>query len=197
MAVNDLNIESPEKPKVLVIYAHPESQSSVANQVMIKKITALDHVTVHDLYAYYPDFFIDVDAEQQRLLDHDVIVFQHPLYMYSCPALLKEWMDRVLGKGFAYGKGEELKGKYWRSVITTGGNEEAFGSEGYNKYPLSEILQPFELTAALCQMAWIEPLVLYWARNVSDMDRYQHAEKYRQWLQNPIMTSTSGEIHGT
>ena len=51
MAVNDLNTESPEKPKVLVIYAHPESQSSVANQVMIKKITALDHVTVHDLYA--------------------------------------------------------------------------------------------------------------------------------------------------
>ena len=126
-----------------------------------------------------------------------MIVFQHPLYMYSCPALLKEWMDRVLGKGFAYGKGEALKGKYWRSVITTGGNKEAFGSEGYNKYPLSEILQPFELTAALCQMAWIEPLVLYWARNVSDMDRYQHAEKYRQWLLNPTMTSTSGEIHGT
>jgi glutathione-regulated potassium-efflux system ancillary protein KefG len=24
-----------------------------------------------------------------------VIVFQHPLYTYSCPALLKEWLDRV------------------------------------------------------------------------------------------------------
>lgn len=58
MAANDLNTESPEKPKVLVIYAHPESQSSVANQVMIKKITALDHVTVHDLMRITPTFLL-------------------------------------------------------------------------------------------------------------------------------------------
>ncbi|CAK4070681.1 glutathione-regulated potassium-efflux system ancillary protein KefG [Vibrio sp. 16] len=175
-----------QKPKVLVLYAHPESQSSVANQMMLKKIQSLEHVTVHDLYAHYPDFFIDVAAEHQRLIEHDVIVFHHPLYMYSCPALLKEWLDRVLGKGFAFGGGEALKGKYWRSVITTGGQEEAFSKGGYNRYPLSEILQPFELTAALCQMHWIEPLVLYWARNVSEMERYQHAEAYRQWLNDPL-----------
>lgn len=174
------------KPKVLVLYAHPESRASVANQIMIKKIESLDHVTVHDIYAHYPDFFIDVVAEQKLLDAHDVIVFHHPLYMYSCPALLKEWLDRVLGKGFAFGKGEALKGKYWRSVITTGGKEEAFGKSGYNRYPLAEILQPFELTAALCQMHWIEPLVLYWARNVSEAERYQHAEAYRHWLMDPL-----------
>ncbi|WP_159657018.1 glutathione-regulated potassium-efflux system ancillary protein KefG [Vibrio atypicus] len=175
-----------DKPKVLVLYAHPESRSSVANQMMLKKIESLEHVTVHDLYAHYPDFFIDVKAEHQLLNDHDVIVFHHPLYMYSCPALLKEWLDRVLDKGFAFGGGEALKGKYWRSVITTGGKEDAFCKSGYNRYPLSEILQPFELTAALCQMEWIEPLVLYWARNVSEMERYQHAEAYRQWLNDPL-----------
>ncbi|MFM2588675.1 glutathione-regulated potassium-efflux system ancillary protein KefG [Vibrio sp. TBV020] len=184
-----------DTPKVLVIYAHPESRDSVANQMMLKKIESLEHVTVHDLYAHYPDFFIDVNAEHQLLNDHDVIVFHHPLYMYSCPALLKEWMDRVLGKGFAFGNGEALKGKYWRSVITTGGKEEAFGQGGYNRYPLSEILQPFELTAALCQMFWIEPLVLYWARNVSEMERYQHAERYRQWLNDPLM-SYSEQVGG-
>lgn len=177
-----------EKPKILVLYAHPESQTSVANQMMLKKIESLEHVTVHDLYAHYPDFFIDVSAEHQRLIEHDVIVFHHPLYMYSCPALLKEWLDRVLGKGFAFGKGDALKGKYWRSVITTGGKEDAFSKGGYNRYPLAEILQPFELTAALCQMHWIEPLVLYWARNVSEMERYQHAESYRQWLNDPLYT---------
>ncbi len=173
-------------PKVLVIYAHPEPNASIANQVMIKKIESLEHVTIHELYGCYPDFFIDVAAEHQRLLAHDVIVFQHPLFMYSCPALLKEWFDRVLGKGFAFGAGNALKGKYWRSVITTGGKQEAFGAKGYNKYPLDEILQPFELTAALCQMQWIEPLVLYWSRNVTDIERYQHAEQYRGWLQNPL-----------
>ncbi|WP_038175153.1 MULTISPECIES: glutathione-regulated potassium-efflux system ancillary protein KefG [Vibrio] len=187
------------KPKVLVLYAHPEPQASVANQMMIKKIESLEHVTVHDLYAHYPDFFIDVVAEQKLLDGHDVIVFHHPLYMYSCPALLKEWLDRVLGKGFAFGKGEALKGKYWRSVITTGGKQEAFGRSGYNRYPLAEILQPFELTAALCQMHWIEPLVLYWARNVDEVERYQHAEAYRHWLLDPlaVFESAQGEAHGS
>lgn len=187
---------SSDKPKVLVLYAHPESQTSVANQMMIKKIESLDHVTVHDLYAHYPDFFIDVAAEQKLLVEHDVIVFHHPLFMYSCPALLKEWLDRVLGKGFAFGKGDALKGKYWRSVITTGGQEAAFAKSGYNRYPLSEILQPFELTAALCQMHWIEPLVLYWARNVSEMERYQHAEHYRQWLNDPLQSEEWEVIGG-
>lgn len=134
-------------------------------------------------YATYPNFFIDVHAEQQRLREHDVLVLQHPLYMYSCPALLKEWIDRVLSKGFAFGKQSELKGKLWRSVITTGGNHTAYDQRGYNRYPLNEILQPFELSAALCQMHWIEPLVLYWSRNISDQERAQHAERYRQWLQ--------------
>lgn len=188
------------KAKVLVIYAHPEPSTSIANHVMLKKIASLEHVTVHDLYARYPDFFIDVNAEHELLLAHDVIVFHHPMYLYSCPALMKEWLDRVLGKGFAYGNESALQGKYWRSVITTGGKEEAFGEHGYNKYPLEQILQPFELTAALCRMHWIEPLVLYWARNVSDMERYQHAEHYRQWLNDPLPHDSSlpqGGEHGS
>lgn len=174
------------QPSILLILVHPELDTSVANSVMIKKVQELQHVTIHDLYAEYPDFFIDVQREHELLLSHDIIVFQHPLFMYSCPALLKEWMDRVLGKGFAFGDNSKLKGKYWRSVITTGGAEEAFAPSGYNKYPLEEILQPFELTASLCRMNWLEPLVLHWARHVSDIDRYQHAEAYRVWLNAPF-----------
>ncbi len=44
--------------KVLLLYAHPESQDSVANRVLLKPATQLSNVTVHDLYAHYPDFFI-------------------------------------------------------------------------------------------------------------------------------------------
>ena len=107
--------------KVLLLYAHPESQDSVANRVLLKPASQLANVTVHDLYAHYPDFFIDIPREQELLMAHDVIVFQHPLYTYSCPALLKEWLDRVLSRGFASGPGgNHLSGKYWRSVITTG-----------------------------------------------------------------------------
>ncbi|SHO54797.1 glutathione-regulated potassium-efflux system ancillary protein KefG [Vibrio quintilis] len=173
-------------PKVLVIFAHPEPQNSVANQVLIKAIESLEHVTVHDLYAIYPDFFIDVNAEQALLERFDVIVFQHPLYMYSCPALLKEWFDRVLCKDFAFGSQSLLQGKIWRSVITTGGRKAAYGDKGYNRYPLEEILQPFELTASLCRMQWMKPLVMYWSHNITDAERHKHAENYRRWICNPV-----------
>lgn len=101
--------------KVLLLYAHPESQDSVANRVLLKPAQQLSNVTVHDLYAHYPDFFIDIPREQELLRQHDVIVFQHPLYTYSCPALLKEWLDRVLSRGFSSGPG----GTNWRE--STGG----------------------------------------------------------------------------
>lgn len=84
-----------------------------------------------NLYAHYPDFFIDIPHEQQLLRDHQVIVFQHPLYTYSCPGLLKEWLDRVLTRGFASGVGgNALAGKHWRSVITTGDAESAYQTRG-------------------------------------------------------------------
>lgn len=78
--------------KVLLLYAHPESQDSVANRVLLKPATQLSNVTVHDLYAHYPDFFIDIPREQALLREHEVIVFHQqrhgvmlPLRRYSAP----------------------------------------------------------------------------------------------------------------
>jgi glutathione-regulated potassium-efflux system ancillary protein KefG len=175
-------------PKILLVVAHPDLEHSLVNHLMLKKVEGLSHVTVHDLYACYPDFFIDVDAEHQKLLDHDIIVFQFPMFLYSCPSLLKEWLDRVLDKGFAYGEGAQLKGKYWKTIISTGGKQDAFSSKGYNQYTLDDFLRPFEMTAALCQMQWLEPMVLFWSHNVSDAQRYAHAESFRLWLKKPVMT---------
>ncbi len=150
--------------KVLLLYAHPESQDSVANRVLLEPALQLPNVTVHDLYAHYPDFFIDIAYEQDLLRQHEVIVFQHPLYTRSCPALLKEWLDRVLSRGFASGAGgNELAGKYWRSVITTGEPESAYRRDA-NRYPMNDILRPFELTAGMCRMHWMSPIIVYWAR---------------------------------
>jgi hypothetical protein len=62
-------------------------------------------VDISDLYEEYPDFYINVKREQQLLIEHDIIVFQHPFYWYSSPAILKQWEDLVLEFGFAYGPG--------------------------------------------------------------------------------------------
>ncbi|WP_261857703.1 glutathione-regulated potassium-efflux system ancillary protein KefG [Photobacterium sanguinicancri] len=183
-------------PKILVIYAHPDPQASLANAEMVDAIAGLPHVTIHDLYGVYPDFFIDVTREHALLAQHDIFVFQHPLYMYSCPALLKEWIDVVLGKGYAHGEGNALQGKYWRSVISTGGAAEAYTPDGYNRANIDAILKPFELTAALCQMQWLPPLVLHWARRIPALERQQHAKLYHDWLINPMAVIHSEVAHG-
>ncbi|EPB0840406.1 glutathione-regulated potassium-efflux system ancillary protein KefG, partial [Yersinia enterocolitica] len=132
---------------------------------------------------------IDIHYEQQLLREHQIIVFQHPLYTYSCPALLKEWLDRVLARGFANGVGgHALTGKYWRSVITTGEPEGAYRAGGYNRYPMEDILRPFELTAAMCHMHWMSPMIIYWARRQKPEVLASHAQAYAQWLQSPLAT---------
>lgn len=65
--------------KVLLLYAHPESQDSVANRVLLEPALQLSNVTVHDLYAHYPDFLL-ISLGSRILRQHEVIVFQHPLY---------------------------------------------------------------------------------------------------------------------
>ncbi|MCV5747032.1 NAD(P)H-dependent oxidoreductase, partial [Escherichia coli] len=76
-------------------------------------------MTCVDLYGEYPRFNINIDREQQRLREHDVVIFQFPLYWYSTPAILKEWQDLVLEYGFAYGtEGTELQGKTMLCVLS-------------------------------------------------------------------------------
>lgn len=176
-----------QPPKILLLYAHPESQNSIANRVLLQSAMELDHVTVHDLYAHYPDFFIDIHYEQQLLREHQIVVFQHPLYTYSCPALLKEWLDRVLSRGFASGAdGNALEGKYWRSVVTTGEPETAYSQQGLNRYPMSDIMRPFELTAQMCRMHWMTPMVIYWARRQTPAVLRNFAHAYSDWLSAPL-----------
>ncbi|EFB72848.1 glutathione-regulated potassium-efflux system ancillary protein KefG [Providencia rustigianii] len=182
-------------PKVLVVYAHPYPNESVANRQLLNAIRDFEHVTVHDLYATYPDFFIDITAEQKLLCQHDIIVFQHPLYTYSCPALLKEWFDQVLTRRFATDQGyQKLKGKYWRSIITTGEPATAYQHGGYNRYPLLEILRPFELTALMCDMQWLSPSIIYSARRLEGERLQQMIGEYKQWMQQPL--STGGNPNG-
>ena len=38
-------------PKVLVIYAHPDPDESIANKALLSVVCGFEHVTVHDLYA--------------------------------------------------------------------------------------------------------------------------------------------------
>ena len=59
--------------KILVLFSHPKFEKSRANTALVNHIKDIEGVTLHDLYERYPDFHIDVPAEQELLNAHDVI----------------------------------------------------------------------------------------------------------------------------
>ena len=158
--------------RILVLFAHPSVDRSEVNRPLAEAIRDIPGVTLVDLYAEYADFQINIDREQQRLLEHDIIVFQYPLYWYSTPAILKEWQDLVLEHDFAYGtNGNALHGKIFLNAITAGGIEAAYRAEGYNHFTIRELLQPLEQMARLCGMTYLPPLALYGARTAVEEGR--------------------------
>lgn len=168
---------------VLLVYAHPSERTSRINKALLAAAQGIPGLSVHNLYEQYPDFHIDVAKEQAALLAADVVVAQHPLYWYSCPALLKEWLDRVLLRGFAYGDGgTALRGKRWMQALSTGGPAEAYGRDGYNRFTVHEFLRPFEQLMHLCGMDSLEPFVVHGVRKISEADLVATTELYRQLL---------------
>lgn len=135
------------KSRVLLLFAHPALEKSRVNRVLLEAARSVNGVTVNDLYEIYPDFHIDVEREQALLLEHEIVVFQHPLLWYSTPSLLKEWQDLVLQHGWAYGsEGSALAGKRLVSVISTGGKEESYREGGYNRFVKRNFRRPSALS---------------------------------------------------
>lgn len=171
--------------RLIVNYAHPGHKYSHVNRFMARAASKVDGITFVDLYREYPRFDINVDVEQQRLLDHDVILFQFPLFWYSTPSILKEWQDIVLEHGFAYGAdGDKLAGKTMVLAVTAAGPEDAYASDGYQHYPLRDFLRPLEQTARLCGMRFSPPYALYSALKAPSVGELEpHVDGYRRLLE--------------
>lgn len=156
---------------ILVLCFHPRAERSRANRRLRRAAEGLGGVTVADLYFEYPTYDIDVDREQARVAEHDVIVMQHPVYWYSAPALVKEWIDLVLEWGWAYGpEGKALDGKIYFHAVTAGGDRAAYSVEGRNRLDLRALFAPFEQTAMLCNMLYLPPYALFEANNTLDAE---------------------------
>ena len=94
---------------ILIIHAHPYPTHSRACRVLLDAVRDLPDVEVRSLYDLYPNFDIDIAAEQGALLRAGLVVWLHPIYWYSVPAMQKHWFDVVLLRGWAYGKdGKQL-----------------------------------------------------------------------------------------
>lgn len=146
--------------KTLMILAHPEIEKSIANKRISESLKdKVENFEVRDIFSLYPDYKIDINAEQKALLNADTIIFQYPFFWFNMPAILKVWFDEVFNFNFAYGpEGNKLKGKYFLLSFTIGGPADAYTPLGYNHFRVPEFLKPMEQTAYLAQMNYLEPI---------------------------------------
>ncbi|SFW40182.1 glutathione-regulated potassium-efflux system oxidoreductase KefF [Chitinophaga sancti] len=170
--------------RILILFAHPAFEKSRVHYQLLATIRGMQGVTVHDLYETYPDLNIDVRQEQGLLLQHDIILFQHPLYWYSAPAMIKQWQDLVLEHGWAYGRtGTALRGKRITNVISAGTKEDAYQPDGWHQHPLTDFLLPYKQTATLCNMQYLAPFVVYGTHQLDATSISEQAISYKQFLE--------------
>lgn len=139
---------------ILIVSGHTNLAASVANKTILDTLHAhLPEAEIVKLDELYPDFNIDVEAEQQRLLRADIIVLQFPIFWYSAPSILERWMEETFQHGFSHGStGDKLKGKKLVLSFTTGAPEAMYSHDGTMGYAIDEFLPCYKATCQLCQM---------------------------------------------
>jgi len=168
---------------ILILFAHLDIQHSKIHQAMVAAVRDVHFIKFHDLLETYPDFYFDISAERELLASVDLIIYQHPIYWYSAPAILKHWQDMVLTRGYAYGSdGNALKGKDFMLSVSTGGDENSYQSDGVHARPLKEYLYPIEQMAKFCGMNCLPPFILQGGHSLAQSIIDDHAQSYQTFL---------------
>lgn len=133
---------------ILVVSGHPDLNHSIANATILDELaTALPDAEIRRLDWLYPDGKFNIAAEQESLLQADVIVWQFPFSWYGLPGLMKQWLDEVFVHGFAHGSTAKLGGKKLILSFTTGAPQALYTADGFFGHAIEEYLLPFETTA--------------------------------------------------
>jgi NAD(P)H dehydrogenase (quinone) len=126
----------------------------------------------------------DIQAELDKLLRADLVIFNFPIYWFSMPAIMKGWMDRVLISGVCYGgtrfydKGG-LAGKKAMLAITIGGQPHMLVDGGIHG-ELNDMLRPIlRGTLAYTGMTVLPPFVAYHVPYIGHDERSAMLEQYR------------------
>lgn len=169
---------------ILVISAHPQMELSRVNRRLHDAAKTVPRAEVRDLYVLYPDYLIDVPAEQAALAQAQLVVWLHPIHWYNMPPLMKLWLDEVFAYGWGYGPdGTALQGKDLWLVASTGGPEDSYQPRGYNRYHFDAFLPSYEQTATLCGMRFLPPMLMHGAHRLGASELESHADVLVERLQ--------------
>ena len=177
-----------QNTKTAVLVFHPHMEASRINARLMRE--AMGHedegILVRDEYAALRSGQIDIPDEQAFVKGCDRLVWQFPMYWYSCPPLLKEWEDLVLTYGWAYGThGDALKGKELMLAVSVGSAGENYHHEGEFGYTVDELLAPFKATSNLIGTVYRKPFILTGVSSgMSDQNLEKAAKDYLSRLQD-------------
>ena len=133
-------------------------------------------------------FVPQVQAEIDKLLACDVLIFQFPIWWLSLPAMLKGWIDRVFACGIVYGGGRYfdsgvLRGKRAMCALTVGGPQEVYSEAGLYA-DVEQILFPIHRgTFGFTGMTALEPFVVYGPNRMEDAARRAELDRYAHHLE--------------
>ncbi|GAD16856.1 NAD(P)H-dependent oxidoreductase [Lentilactobacillus otakiensis] len=146
--------------KTLILISHPKFEDSGTQQFLKTSFYSLDDVKYQVIDELYADTGkIDIDKEQAALKAFDRIVFQFPMYWYSSPASLKQFMDDVFTRNYIVAN-RSLKTKELGIVVTLGDAEADFQAGGPEAFTISELLRPFQAFAHKAGMQYLKPFVV-------------------------------------
>ncbi len=133
-----------------MILAHPAIEKSIGNKIISNNFDAGANTELRHLDLLYPDFNIDIKAEQEALLNAETIVFQFPLFWYNMPAILKHWIDKVFEYGFAFGAESILNNKKVIVSFTIGSPVSMYPNEIIQK-----IVFPLQGLTNYCKLQYV------------------------------------------
>ena len=137
----------------LMILAHPVIEKSIGNKIISDIISKEANTELRHLDQLYPDFNINIKAEQEALLKADTVIFQFPLFWYNMPAILKHWIDKVFEYGFAFGAESKLTGKRVIVSFTIGSPAKDYPNEVIQK-----ITFPLQGLSEYCKLQYVGEL---------------------------------------
>ncbi|KXF80214.1 NAD(P)H-dependent oxidoreductase [Enterovibrio coralii] len=148
--------------RILLVSGHPDLKASHANIAILNALSNVSDLSVRKLDVLYPSFDIDVAAEQQALVDAELVIFQFPLYWSTYPAIMKQWFDAVFTYNFAFGpEGDKLKGKKVILSITCGATENSYAEGEFNFFALERYLDAAMHPANAAQMDIVDEVITF------------------------------------
>ncbi|XP_068941576.1 NAD(P)H dehydrogenase [quinone] 1 [Petaurus breviceps papuanus] len=131
----------------------------------------------------------DIVAEQKKLADADLVIFQFPLQWFGLPAILKGWFERVFIGEFAYSYATmydqgPFKNKKAVLSITTGGAGSMYSLFGVHG-DMNVILWPIQSGILyFCGFQVLEPQLTYSIGHTPEGERLQILERWKKRLEN-------------